>query len=67
MPSTEPDKPLTNSTTNDKSQREQEPPLCRVCGVPLLTVAEAKIGVHIRCVFERQHTTTNIPRPRYTR
>lgn len=39
---------------------------CRVCGVVLTTRAEAKIGVHIRCIFERkQAEKLRVPRPRY--
>lgn len=40
---------------------------CRRCGIPLMTNAEAKIGVHIACVQEvliRQRRTS-IPKPSY--
>ena len=57
-----PDEPVD---TGEEETENQEEFLCRVCGIPLMTFAEAKIGVHIRCVYEKKHHTVNIPRPRY--
>lgn len=53
--------------TGTKPKRaERNAPLCRVCGIPLLSKAEAAIGVHIRCVHELNlKNTRNIPRPAY--
>lgn len=45
--------------------RQPEPALCKVCGIPLISKTEAKIGVHVRCVFIRQQSKVTIPRPRY--
>src|SRR5882672_4383984 len=46
---------------------KDKPPRCRSCSVPLLTNAEQKIGIHIRCVFEKSlvKAAVTIPRPRY--
>lgn len=40
--------------------------LCRVCGVPIASRTESKIGVHISCVQEtRLRKVHRIPRPLY--
>ena len=40
--------------------------LCNVCGVPCLTTAEARIGVHVACVQEvNNRRVARIPRPGY--
>lgn len=46
---------------------ERAEPLCRCCGIPLLSKAEAAIGVHIRCVqdIKLRAVRTTIPRPGY--
>jgi len=28
--------------------------LCRICGVPLMTTAESRLGVHVDCVHKSQ-------------
>lgn len=48
-----------------KAKDEEDIYLCRCCGIPLMTSAEQKIGVHIRCVFEREQRSVTIPRVRY--
>ena len=53
----------------DRRTLIESAPLCKACGIPLLTKAESAIGCHVRCVFEQnmKTTKTNIPRPRYGR
>lgn len=41
-------------------------PKCHVCGMPILSVAEARIGVHIACVQEQKQKVSKVlPRARY--
>jgi len=49
-----------------KQLNVEDAPLCRVCGVNLLTKAEARIGVHISCVQESyRKERVRIPRMLY--
>lgn len=56
---------MQNGTAPKRAEREE--PLCRVCGIHLLSKAEAAIGVHVRCVqnVEKRRVKATIPRPRY--
>lgn len=52
------------SLTNANSKSDG--PDCHVCGYPLTTPMEARIGVHVRCVHSVKQTGgTRIPPPAY--
>ena len=57
--------PLDNS--GRRRVKTATAPLCRHCAVALLTLAEQKMGIHIRYVFEidSRRAAANIPRPGY--
>lgn len=50
-----------------KSLRRTNVRLCRKCGVPLITNAEDKLGIHISCVAEIRFRRKPIPGPAYGR
>lgn len=38
---------------------------CRMCGIDLVTDAEDRLGVHVRCVHEARFNRIEIPSPEY--